>query len=155
MKHKTSNTNYYNKNNGLTLLELVIIVSILLLLIFVITGAFLGFRDTQALNSNVEQVVSILDEARFNTLSSQKSLQYGVRFEINKIVLFEGDTYSASDPNNKEFLLSSAIEISNIFLAGGVSDVVFQKLTGETNQYGTIIMRSKKNNSNSKIINLF
>ncbi len=148
MKYVTSN------KNGLTLLELIIAIAVLFILVAIVISSFIGLRNTQALNSASEQINAMIDEARFKTLSSKKSLQYGVHFETNKIVLFEGDTFVESLPGNKEFVLSAFVEISNIELNGGGSDVFFQKLTGSTNQYGTITIRSVKNNSNAKIIKI-
>ena len=137
---------------GLSLLEIIIVIGILALLAALGTGSLLQFSKTTDLNSSVEGSVSLLLEARSKTLSSQEESQYGVHFESDKIVLFKGAAYSSSDPLNEETVLPLPIETASISLNGGGSDVIFKRLTGETDQYGTVTFRLKSDTSRTRIL---
>ena len=139
---------------GFTVIEIAIVIVILAVLAAMAVVSFSGFRQNQILNSDANKVVSIINEARSKTLSSQNFSQYGVHFEAAKIVLFKGVSYSVSGSDNATTTLSNILEISGISLAGGGSDVVFQKITGKTDNYGAITIRVKTNTSKTKTINI-
>lgn len=139
---------------GFTIIEVVIVIVILAVLTAMAITSFSGFRQNQLLNSDVNKAISVINEARSKTLSSQDFSQYGVHFEASQIVVFKGATYVASSPDNATSTLSSFIEISGISLNGGGSDVVFQKLTGKTDNYGTITFRVKANTGKTKMISI-
>ena len=101
-----------------------------------------GFAPVPLQVSQVEVLPSTTFRVTPNTLSSKDFSQYGVHFEEQKVVLFKGAIFTEPNSNNKEVKISSPVEIYNISLNGGGSNVVFQKLTGKTNEYGTISFQS-------------
>jgi len=143
-----------NGYRGFTLMEVLVGIAILLFLSVIAMSVFSNLRNTQSLNGSVEQIITVIEEARVKTLSSSKSLQYGVRFGSDKIVLFEGGVFIEGAINNQETLFPDSVEIYAVLLNEGGSDVIFRKLTGETDQFGTISVRSKKNQSVSKDIKI-
>ena len=128
--------------SGFTILELAIVIAIMATLSAIIISTFISFRKNQALEKDTEIVVQVLEQARNQTLSSKNSSVYGVHFTAPKITLFKGSSYVANDSNNQDFVLSSTDTILTISLAGGGSDIVFNRLTGETTQNGTIVVSS-------------
>ena len=126
---------------GVTVLEIIIVIAILILITAIIISPFDSFRKSKALETDIEEVVSLINEARLNTLSSKDAFHYGVHLESSRAVLFRGGTFTEPDANNKEILYSSAVESVNIALAGGSPNIVFDKLTGKTAQYGTFDLR--------------
>lgn len=139
---------------GVSFVELITALAILAILASIVTNFFSGFRESKVLDTGIEDVASLLNEARLSTLSSKSGSQYGVHFETSRLVFFRGSSFTEPDVNNKEVILNSALEIPNISLNGGGSDVVFERLTGKTDQYGTITMRVKNNPSRSIIITI-
>jgi len=139
---------------GFTIIEIIIVVVILAVLAAMAVTSFSGFRQNQILNSDTNKIVSIINEARSKTLSSQDFSQYGVRFEAPRIILFKGTAYAISSPYNATTTLSTILEISGISLNGGGSEVVFQKLTGKTDNYGEVTFRVKADTSKTKTINI-
>ncbi len=137
---------------GFTVVETIIVIAISIILVAIIASAFSGFRDSQALNSTIEEIVALINKARSESLASKNFLQHGIHFETNKVVIFQGAVYSPSDSNNVETALSPFIEISSTSLNGGGTDMAFQKFTGKTGQNGTITLRVKKNTAKIKII---
>lgn len=143
------NFNFYR---GVSLIELLVALAIAALLVVVAAGGFSAFRRTQELNTAAENVTSALNEARARTLSSEGPSQYGVHFTASKAVLFKGTVFVAGDPSNKDYVWSSMVIASGWALNGGGADVVFERLTGETAQYGTVTFRAAGDPSDTKTV---
>ena len=139
---------------GFNVIEIVIAMAILLILSVIIIGSFLSFRDKQALSATASKTMSVVNEARIKTISSKNSLQYSIFFESDKITMFEGTTFSSIDPNNIEFKFSSIIESYNISLNGGSDEMYFEKLTGTTDEFGSIGFRVKSDTTRTKTVNI-
>jgi len=141
-------------NKGFTLIEFIIAISIVLVLSTLSIISFASFRNNQALSNSFSDTISMINEAKINTISSKDGLSYGVHFEAGRAVLFKGLTFTEPNPDNKELNISPLIEISSISLNGGGSDLIFKKLTGKTDQYGSLIFRVKSDISKTKTINI-
>ncbi|MCC2630348.1 MAG: seg [Candidatus Paceibacter sp.] len=128
---------------GFTLVEILITIGIMLVMVGIIFASFNQFRASQGLEKDTETIVEILQQARAQTLSSKNATAYGVHFASTTVTMFTGSSYSVSDPNNQVFSLISIDTIFSLSLTGGGTDVVFQRLTGETSQSGTITLTSQ------------
>ncbi|MEK7558366.1 MAG: prepilin-type N-terminal cleavage/methylation domain-containing protein [Patescibacteria group bacterium] len=145
----------YLYNRGVTAVELLLVLSVLAIIFTIAISPFSSFRDTQSLNSAAIQIVSLLNEARSATVASKESSQYGVHFEIGRAVYFKGTMFSEPSSYNKEIILDASIEVSVITLEGGGNDVVFEQLTGETSNYGSITLEAKGSAGRQKKITVF
>lgn len=139
---------------GLTFIEIVIATAIILVITTFTLVTLNTFRENQSLKNAVNETVSLINQARSKTLSSQDFSQFGVHFESSRAVLFKGITFSEPNADNIVFSLPASIEISGISLNGGGANVIFQKLTGKTDQSGTIIFRVKNDITKTKTINI-
>ena len=127
-----------NFKRGFTALETFIVLSVAILLIVIVLPSFQAMRNNQVLKATASEVVSALDQARSQALSSIDSSEYGVHFELNEIIIFKGTTFSSPDPNNENISITSPASISSINLTGGAVDVYFDRLSGAPNKTGTI-----------------
>jgi prepilin-type N-terminal cleavage/methylation domain-containing protein len=143
------------RTRGFTLLEILIVCSIIALLSALSFKALVAFKSDRALDADVHGILALLDEARRTTLSAKSLSQYGVHFETNTVVLFKGATYSSTDPNNRDAGLSGETSITAINLSGGTSNVVFARLTGEVAAQGEITIGLKKDPSLTKTIKIY
>ncbi|KKT81966.1 MAG: hypothetical protein A3B07_00115 [Candidatus Yonathbacteria bacterium RIFCSPLOWO2_01_FULL_43_27] len=130
-------TPYTLMNRGLTFLELTISVGILAILLVIVIPSFMDFRRNSILSTETQNVITLVNKARLSSMSSKEDFQYGIHFEADKVVLFQGDTYVAGAGTNEEHVLNTALTLSPIVVNGGGADVVFQKVTGATNQNAT------------------
>jgi len=140
-----------NFKKGFSILEIIIVLAILILLMVLILPSFKTIRNNQIIKSTASDVFSALDKARSQSLSSIDSMEYGVHFQSDKIVVFKGTTYSAVDVNNEEVSITSPASISDISLTGGAVDVYFDRLSGAPNKTGTITISL---DSSSKVITI-
>lgn len=149
LKSKTRNL---QPSLGFSAIEFLIALSVLAILTMIIFVSMSSFRNSKALQMVSEDILSLVDEARGDTLSAKDGYTYGVHFESAKIVLFRGTVYSSSDVSNKTADVDGAVDVYNISLAGGGQNVLFQRLTGKTGQNGTVTIRLKSDNSKTKTI---
>ena len=129
------------RQRGFTLLELIIAISIMSVITVITIISFASLRSRTDLNGNAQNIISVLNIARSNTISSQQASQWGTHFETSSYALFRGTTYSAVDPDTKIYNLPSTLEISNITLDGGGVNTLFDRITGQTQNYGSISVR--------------
>ncbi len=130
---------------GFTLVEILIAVAIIVLITAVIIWPFAAFRNAKLLDGAAEDIISLLDEARTRTLSSDGAIQYGVYFESAKITLL---------PDNKEVALHNSLIISDINLTGGDTTVMFKRLTGATDQSGAVTVSLSADNSQQRVVTI-
>lgn len=136
---------------GFTLVEIVLVIGIIGILIVITAFSFSEFRKSRALIQSSDIVVSVLTEARSRTLASVDGSRYGVQVLSDKTVLFPGDTYSAGNTLNELYYFESPAALASISLAGGGQTILFDRLTGNTSNYGTITLQM---NSTSRTITL-
>ena len=139
---------------GFTLIEILVAVGILALLAALAVSGLSSFQESGDLLRTADSVAGMLRDARGRTLASKNDLQYGVHFDANQAVLFEGVTYSAGAASNEEIIFPFRVEISSIALGGG-SDVVFRRLSGEAITTGTIAVGVKKNPAKTKEVRVY
>ena len=127
-------------NKAFTLIEILISIAILLLLIAVAIPEFNKLRNSQLLNSTVEDVVAGINKASSNTLASLDSSSYGVHFASNQIIIFTGTVFNSNDPDNEIISIQNPVTISNISFTGGASSFYFNRLTNRPNITGSITL---------------
>jgi len=139
---------------GITLVEVMVVISIIALLVVIVTTSFNSFNKNRSLQKDTENIITILRQARNQTLTSKNSSTYGVYFASSTVTLFAGSLYNQNSVTNEVTYLSPDNVISNLSLGNGVNSVVFRKLTGEANQYGTVTVTSS-DTSDIKIVTIY
>lgn len=136
---------------GVTLIELIIVVSILSVLALL---AFIGIatlRENIDLESVGQNVLSTLRFAQTKTVASESDTVYGIHFETDRYVLFEGASYSAGAASNEVHVLPTTLEFASWSIGGG-SEVIFARVTGATSQTGTIVLQVEGDSTRSRTI---
>lgn len=142
-----------NKNRtsrAFTLIEVLFAVAILAIISAMGISALREFGRSHALTAATEAVTAGLTEARAKTLASEGGQRFGVHFEESGAILFT-ESYVVGAPTNRSILSSeNRVRITNINLAGG-GDAVFEKISGETTNFGTITLVYGTTNASSTI----
>lgn len=126
-----------NNNYGFSLLETLIVVGLMVFIISINLDSFSNIKSKNLLKKTVSSSEKFLNEAKVMTISSFEDSNYGVHFDEDRMVLFKGNIFNSEDSENKEIFFDTGV-FCTLNLEGGGSDVIFKKLTGETDYYGTI-----------------
>lgn len=143
--------NKQSTTRGFTALELAIVIAIVAVLAAIVISSFATFRKTVAINTETEDTASFINRARANTISSKNDQQFGIHFQSDRLVMFQGTTYSAGAGTNETHLLNSSVAATTTVEGGGV-DMVFQKVTGVTTQNATTTLSVVGGAASSTII---
>jgi hypothetical protein len=65
-------------------------------------------------------------------------VKHGVKVSSTTATLFEGITYTAGTATNQIVTFDSRVTLASMSINGGGDTIVFDKVTGSTNNYGTI-----------------
>lgn len=133
-------------------MEMLVAIGIMVASITIVTLSFSKLNANQALDKSADLAVSVLNESRSLTLSAKNGYQYGVNLESDQLVLFRGSSYSAIDSNNSITTLNALVGMRNISLSGGGTNVIFKKLSGQTDQSGTFEVYLKASTTNFRTI---
>ena len=139
---------------GFTFIEIIISVAILATLTLIIVGSFSRFNKSITLSRDAERIVSMLNEARTNTIASKNGVQYGVHFEASRAILFSGAVYDENAIDNNAFLLKTFESISNVSLGGGGDNVVFNRVTGTTINFGSVTISTNSDDMSPRVISI-
>jgi Tfp pilus assembly protein FimT len=144
----------YMTNKGMSAVELVIVIAVLVLIVVVSVGSLNKFRTERVLVNATQDVISVLNDARIKTTSSKNSSVYGVHIESARVVGFMGSAFSEPNSNNKEIKVDAPAIISAWSINGGGANVVFDRISGDTANYGTVTISLSSDSSRTKIINI-
>ncbi len=144
-----------NKKSGFTLIEVFAEIAIIGIISSIVMFNLNSFKNEQSLKNTEIDIVTLLNKARQNTLSSINSNNYSVHFETDKAVLFTGSIYNAVDVTNEKIIFDSSvtIPISGGINLGGGSSVIYERLTGEATD-GNIVIKLKSDSSKQKTITI-
>lgn len=142
------------KSSGMTLIELIVSIAVLLIVGAVTIGALNKYRERQALDKSVEMLTSILERARSKTLTNEKNTIHSVRLNTERIVLFQGG-FSSSSVNNEYYSFDPLIEIGQLSLTSGTNTLSYRKLTGQSLATGTVELRLKRSTTTKKSVIIY
>ena len=140
---------FCRNKKGFSIIELIIVIGIIASLGMMGLVSFTGLRNRSQLTSSGQEALSVLRTAQAKTLAQEEGFSWGVHLASDKFILFKGTDFSAST-TTQEYILPSILEIADINLNGGGQDVLFNKITGATGQYGTFSVQVK-NSPSTKI----
>lgn len=139
---------------GFTIIETLIVIVVLAVIATVVVASFNLFKEDRALEGAAEGLVSTLEQARSQTLSFKNQAIYGVHFDANQYVLFQGNVYDPAAGTNVTFHLPEEVQLSAWVLEGGGNEVIFDRLTGATSEFGTVTLSLKSRPANTKTVTI-
>lgn len=128
-----------NLARGFTLAEMVVVTGIFLLLSGVSVSVYNNFRSRNTLDVTTNSIVQALRHAQINSEQVQNDAAWGTAIFADKVVVFQGASYATRISSlDQIFTFPSGISIT------GLSEIVFQKTTGWSNNIGTTTITNDK-----------
>ncbi len=131
---------------GFTLLEVMLALT---LLAISVSMAVLYIQSSQAradVNANAAEFVSHARLSQSAARSGAGGTSHGIHLEQDSYTIFQGNVYDSLDTDNFTIDLPPTVQIGNINLNGGGSDIVFTAPEGRTTKYGSFTLSSSQIN---------
>lgn len=125
---------------GFTLLEILISISVLTLISGMALVSFVNSRNVREAVVSGQDIISVLRLAQSKSIGGEDNSAWGVHLEQGQAVLFRGTSYAGAT-FTQNFPVPARLEIADITLTGGGSDVIFKRITGRTDQAGSFTAR--------------
>ncbi|PLX24971.1 hypothetical protein C0580_03525 [Candidatus Parcubacteria bacterium] len=139
-----------NNNNqfGFTAIELIVIIVFIALIAGTTVPMYGKFQASNNLDLSVTKTVQSLRRAQVLSQANDSDSNWGVSIGQEQILLFKGTSSTTRDINFDEIF-----DLNGNILVSGTQDVVFEKLTGEPQTFGSINFSSNNNETKTVTIN--
>lgn len=136
---------------GFTLIEGLLSIAIIAILGVLATSYGAASLSRNELRESALQTVDQLRRAQYQTMSGYLDSQWGVHFSATGFVFFKGSSYNAADPDNEPFDFAANVRFTSIGLNGSAVDVVFNRVRGDTAQYGSLVLTDSTANETKTV----
>lgn len=124
------------KNRGFTLIEFLVVLGVVAISFTATLPNLISFQQERILNSNSQEVVSVLRSAQKKSVDSTLESGWGVKINSDNYTLFKGDSFTdRKEEFDQDFNLREGVYFSLVDLESG--QVLFEKGTG-TSKNGEI-----------------
>src|SRR3989344_6129316 len=117
---------------GASLVEILVVIGILTIMAALTYETYIKVNANKALDLDAQLIIAEIAQARSLSMGSKNGSQWGVHIASTSVTLFEGTAYDAGAALNMTSALHPAEHVSNITLYGGGTDIVFERLSGDT-----------------------
>lgn len=131
------------KKRGFTLIEMILVISILGIFSTMSLSFNSKYRNNSYLKIVTYDIVEALRYAQSNSQSMKEDSSWGVKISSNDLVIFKGNSYNSRDQN-----FDKVLDFPNGFTISGNDEVVFEKVTGITTDTGTTTITNSEGANN-------
>lgn len=138
-------------SKGFTIIELLIVITIMVIVVSSVLPMHSAFLNHNQEKTASWEIVDTLTRARMKAMTGHHDQHWGVHFNTNQFVLFQGNTFNPNNSNNEIHNLLGNLDLDSINLNGRGNEIIFEKITGYTNQYGSITLKNTNSGEAVKI----
>lgn len=122
---------------GITLVEIVVIITIAAMVLTITTISFFRFRQSFYFDSMLNSIVESVNYAKLKSKTGKLNeedtrISYGVVFDSDKYIVFEGDSFDPDDENNNEYEIPVGFSLDVVCTPADNGTIVFDPIIGET-----------------------
>jgi prepilin-type N-terminal cleavage/methylation domain-containing protein len=131
---------------GFTIIEVLIVIGLLGVIAGMGLTIDLNFYTREIRSSEHITLISLLHRARSNAMNNVSYSDHGIHIENHTYTIFSEMPYDSSNLSNQ------IINANPNFIITGLNEVIFEKMSGNTENVGTVNIVDV--NGNEKIINI-
>lgn len=149
----------WRQRAGITYIELMIVLLIVAFISAMGFSAYLNWQKDVTLVNAADELKSAIVLAQGQALAAAGNNHWGVHLESDNYTIFPGTFFNQNNPENKTKELRG-VQILNpaTSLADGVGgfgpNVVFTKYTGQTVNFGQIVLSASSDSSKTKTVTI-
>ena len=136
------------QQRGFTLLEALLTIALISSVAAFSLPVAVSFQTGNDLDDATSAVAQGLRRAQTLSRAQENDTTWGLYVQVSSVTVFQGASYAARDASYDE-----VFEIADTITVGGLQEVVFDKLTGEPQSTGTVLLDAVNNESRSVTIN--
>ncbi len=126
----------YQQNKGFTLIEILIVITILGILALMIGFSYLSLMSHINVDSSNQMIYSIVKKAQDNAMNNLDGYsQYGIEFQSNQITIFPGGSYSSTNSLNDTYYFPPEVTLYNLSPADN-NPIIFNSVNGQLTNTG-------------------
>jgi prepilin-type N-terminal cleavage/methylation domain-containing protein len=133
---------------GFTLLEVLIVITILAGLAGLGLFVSIDFYKSYAFYSERDIVISIVQKARSQSLANINESKHGVYLENGRYTIFQGENYAS-----RNAVYDEIIQAYSLVANSGLREIVFEQLNGSPSATGSITLSEGLRSSTISIEN--
>jgi prepilin-type N-terminal cleavage/methylation domain-containing protein len=143
------------KNNGFTILELLLVIGIFSILLFISFPLYSKFYLLNYSKSDLLKIENLFKITREKSLSSFEDSSYGIYLNVSEetFIFYKGDSYNLRD-DSRDYVFNYKESLKLVYPKEN-TDINFSKRTGETNLSIGFLFETKNNKQKSIIVNEF
>lgn len=143
-------------NTGFTIIELMVAILIMASISTIVVTNFPVMQKQVSLNNVNQELIAVLRLAQVKAMTAESNSAYGVYFNYsvtpNKYILFKGSSYASRDTTaDRTYSFPRGISMG-VSLTPTGQQVVFSKITGVPQAYGTILLSAPAVNKGDSAI---
>lgn len=146
---------------GFTIVELVIVVSIVLILATLSAASLPSLQSSTSINSAVDELNPELRQQQMKAIQGDTEGRstndnYGIHFDATQYVLYHGVSYDPTDVDNIVIPIKNNIQIFSTSFPS--NNILFASVSGEIANYipgsNTVVLRDVNNTSLTKTLQI-
>lgn len=142
---------------GVSLIEIVIAIALFAIIIGASIPMYRNVYTKNDLDTNVSKLLKTIRLTQSRAMNGEGNDKYGLYLDMssvpNKYVVFKGSSYDPNNAANESYDLSTHITFSNIDLNNGGQELIFEKYSGNTDKYGTIMLKDPSGEELTIVVN--
>lgn len=119
------------KNKGFSLIELLVVVAIFAILAVVSDSVYVNLKSSSNLKIATTSVVQAIRHAQINSQAVKEDSKWGIEILSNEVIIFK---------NNYVYPGSLSLDLPKGIVPSGISEIIFEKMSGSTTTTGTITL---------------
>ena len=127
---------------GFTLVEVLVVIAVMLILLSGVAVSASGYFSSGMVRQQVLIVADMLEQARARSMNGAQDDVWGAHLGVINVTLYKGSVYDGSSSGHQVYAFQKGVVISNVSLNGGGDDVVFTRVNGSTDDYGSFSVGS-------------